>query len=162
LLLLRRYHLEDRDANGTRVMRSGERYLDAMYWSMTTMTTIGYGDRSPANAQEILFTVVAEVLGLSFFALLLQQVRQNGYLLSRRGRSLPANASGLDTHRDSISSRFDCSSGDGGGSRAAPPRSPSPLSRGGDGLDHADEAAAVAAPSGGKKAAGALSLGLLN
>eukprot|EP01047_Picozoa_sp_COSAG01_P099795 COSAG01_NODE_29750_length_630_cov_1.450094_1_plen_148_part_00 len=74
LLLLCRYHLEDRDANGTRVMRSGERYLDAMYWSMTTMTTIGYGDRSPANAQEILFTVVAEVLGLSFFALLLQQI----------------------------------------------------------------------------------------
>jgi hypothetical protein len=30
-------------------------------------------------------------------------------LLSRRGRRLPANASGFDTHRDSISSRFDCS-----------------------------------------------------
>jgi beta-glucosidase-like glycosyl hydrolase len=30
-------------------------------------------------------------------------------LFSRRGRSLPANASGLDTHRDSITSRFDCS-----------------------------------------------------
>jgi hypothetical protein len=29
--------------------------------------------------------------------------------LSRRGRSSPANASGLDTHRDSISSRFYCS-----------------------------------------------------
>jgi hypothetical protein len=28
--------------------------------------------------------------------------------LSRRGRSLPANASGFDTHRDSISSCFDC------------------------------------------------------
>jgi hypothetical protein len=25
-------------------------------------------------------------------------VSQNGYLLGRRGRSLPANASGLDTH----------------------------------------------------------------
>eukprot|EP01047_Picozoa_sp_COSAG01_P015988 COSAG01_NODE_808_length_13418_cov_9.469631_9_plen_265_part_00 len=36
------------------------------------------------------------------------QVNQNGSLLSRRGRSSPANASGLDTHRDSISSRFDC------------------------------------------------------
>jgi hypothetical protein len=35
-------------------------------------------------------------------------VSQNGWLLGRRGRSLPANASGLDTHRDSISSRFDC------------------------------------------------------
>jgi hypothetical protein len=35
-------------------------------------------------------------------------VRQNGWLLSRSGRSLPANASGFDTHRDSISCRFDC------------------------------------------------------
>eukprot|EP01049_Picozoa_sp_SAG25_P002732 SAG25_NODE_148_length_13769_cov_14.642648_12_plen_88_part_00 len=32
-------------------------------------------------------------------------VSQNGYLL---GRSLSANASSFDTHRDSISSRFDC------------------------------------------------------
>jgi hypothetical protein len=35
-------------------------------------------------------------------------VSQNGLLLSRRGRSLPTNDSGFDTHRDSISSRFDC------------------------------------------------------
>jgi hypothetical protein len=32
---------------------------------------------------------------------------QVGWLLSRRGRELPANASGLDTHRASISRRFD-------------------------------------------------------
>jgi hypothetical protein len=36
-------------------------------------------------------------------------VSQNGQLLSRRGRSLPAKSSGFDTHRDSISGRFDCS-----------------------------------------------------
>jgi hypothetical protein len=41
--------------------------------------------------------------------LLPRPVSQNGYMLSRRGRRLPANASGLDTHRDSISSLFDCS-----------------------------------------------------
>jgi hypothetical protein len=35
-------------------------------------------------------------------------VSRNGQLLSRRGRSLPANASDFDTHRDSISSLFDC------------------------------------------------------
>jgi N-acetylneuraminic acid mutarotase len=35
-------------------------------------------------------------------------VSPNGQLLSRRGRSLPADASDFDTHRDSISSRFDC------------------------------------------------------
>jgi hypothetical protein len=41
-------------------------------------------------------------------------VSQNGQLLSRRGRVVPANASGVDTHRDSISSRFDCSAALGG------------------------------------------------
>jgi hypothetical protein len=30
--------------------------------------------------------------------------------MSRRGRSSPANAGGFDTHRDSITSRFDRSS----------------------------------------------------
>jgi hypothetical protein len=35
-----------------------------------------------------------------------QKVSQNGQLLSRRGRSLPASASGLDTHRDPISMPF--------------------------------------------------------
>ena len=37
-------------------------------------------------------------------------VSQNGYLLSRRGRSSPASASGFDTHRAPITSRFDRSS----------------------------------------------------
>jgi hypothetical protein len=45
-------------------------------------------------------------------------VSPNGQLLSRRGRSLPADASGFDTHRDSISSRFECSSQSSTGSEA--------------------------------------------
>jgi hypothetical protein len=36
-------------------------------------------------------------------------VSQSGYLLSRCGRSVPENVGGFDTHRDSISSRLDCS-----------------------------------------------------
>jgi hypothetical protein len=32
-----------------------------------------------------------------------KKVRPNGCLLGRRGRSVPASASGSDTHRDSIS-----------------------------------------------------------
>eukprot|EP01047_Picozoa_sp_COSAG01_P090596 COSAG01_NODE_22408_length_857_cov_1.055409_1_plen_202_part_10 len=51
-----------------------------------------------------------------------QTVRQSGELLSRRGRSLSANASGLDTHRDSISSRSGCSaSGRSSWRRPRPP-----------------------------------------
>ena len=55
-------------------MGAGRRYTDAMYWSLTTMTTIGYGDRGPKTEEELSFTIVAEVVGLSIFALLLTQI----------------------------------------------------------------------------------------
>jgi hypothetical protein len=59
-------------------------YLLAGFWSLVALGTHGRRGSPPT------------------------QVSQNGYLLSRRGRSVPANASGFDTHRDPISSRFDC------------------------------------------------------
>ena len=51
-----------------------DQYVDALYWSLTTMTTIGYGDRSPHLKCEIVYTMIAEVLGLSFFAMLLNEI----------------------------------------------------------------------------------------
>lgn len=51
-----------------------EQYIDALYWSLTTMTTIGYGDRGPQLKEEILYTMGAEIVGLSFFAMLLNQI----------------------------------------------------------------------------------------
>jgi hypothetical protein len=53
------------------------------------------GGLPPASARHL-----GRVLPPSGVAVL--EVRQNGWLLSRRGRSLLANASGLVTHRDSI------------------------------------------------------------
>ena len=50
------------------------RYIDALYWSLTTMTTIGYGDRSPQTTSEIVFVLFCEVFGLAAFALLITQV----------------------------------------------------------------------------------------
>jgi len=50
------------------------KYIDCMYWAITTMTTIGYGDRGPSNSHEIIFVLFAEVFGLTFFALLLTQI----------------------------------------------------------------------------------------
>ena len=38
------------------------------------MTTIGYGDRGPKTQSEIVFVMVAEFVGLAFFAILLTQI----------------------------------------------------------------------------------------
>ena len=55
-------------------MDSLSQWIQAMYWSLTTMTTIGYGDRGPQTQHEIAFTMIAEVLGLMIFAVLLNQI----------------------------------------------------------------------------------------
>jgi Ca2+-binding EF-hand superfamily protein len=49
-------------------------WTQAFYWAITTMTTIGYGDRGPQNESEMVFTIVAELVGLAFFALLIQTI----------------------------------------------------------------------------------------
>jgi voltage-gated potassium channel len=45
-------------------------YLRSVYWTVTTVTTIGYGDYSPSkdNNAQIYFTILAQVLGVAFYA----------------------------------------------------------------------------------------------
>jgi len=57
-----------------RPMATSSQYISALYWSLTTMTTIGYGDRGPGNDPEIAFTMCSELIGLFFFVLLLEQI----------------------------------------------------------------------------------------
>jgi CRP-like cAMP-binding protein len=45
----------------------GPRYLAALYWAMTTLTTVGYGDITPASDNERLYAMLAMIIGGSFY-----------------------------------------------------------------------------------------------
>jgi CRP-like cAMP-binding protein len=47
-----------------------KKYLYAIYWSLTTMSTVGYGDITPANDRERWFATFALVVGALSFALI--------------------------------------------------------------------------------------------
>jgi hypothetical protein len=95
LVCLPRNHLRRRPPPYTQLCREREREMQ-MQMGLAKPTTSMRLDTARAY------------VGL---AACLHPVSQNGYLLSRRGRSLTANASGFDTHCDPISIRFDCSHG---------------------------------------------------
>jgi voltage-gated potassium channel len=54
----------------SRQFTNWEVYLRSVYWTVTTVTTIGYGDYSPSkdNNGQIYFTILAQVLGVAFYA----------------------------------------------------------------------------------------------
>lgn len=43
---------------------ASETYVYFMYWAITTMTTVGYGDTPPGNPMEIVFVTVAVYIGV--------------------------------------------------------------------------------------------------
>lgn len=49
-------------------------YITCIYWAVTTMTTIGYGDIVPSNTEERIVTLIAELVGSSVFLYGLTQV----------------------------------------------------------------------------------------
>ncbi|GMH39840.1 LOW QUALITY PROTEIN: hypothetical protein BSKO_07744 [Bryopsis sp. KO-2023] len=44
-----------------------ERYVTALYWSMSTMTTVGYGDVIPGNVREKLASMIGMMVGITAF-----------------------------------------------------------------------------------------------
>jgi hypothetical protein len=51
-------------------------YISALYWVVTTLTTVGYGDIKGAVYQEYLFTMAVEFLGIAFFALIMGSINK--------------------------------------------------------------------------------------
>jgi len=53
-----------------------EKYLSAMYWAMTTLTTVGYGDVTPVGDAELLYCVLAMVVGGSFYGFIVGRISE--------------------------------------------------------------------------------------
>lgn len=49
-------------------------YLYSLYWSITTLTTVGYGDITPTNNVEVIFTFMVMFLGVSLYAFVIGNV----------------------------------------------------------------------------------------
>lgn len=47
------------------------RYISALYWSITTMTTVGYGDMHAVNATEMIFIIFYMLFNLGLTAYLI-------------------------------------------------------------------------------------------
>jgi hypothetical protein len=60
------------------------RYLYSIYWSIVTMITVGYGDLTPQNSQEVLFTCCAMLIGCGMFAYSINIIGTYTEKISRR------------------------------------------------------------------------------
>lgn len=52
----------------------GQQYVSAIYWAITTLTTVGYGDISPSTEAEYYYAIVAMVVGGLFYGLIVAQL----------------------------------------------------------------------------------------
>lgn len=49
-------------------------YLNSLYFVLTTITTVGYGDMGGHTTSEYMFSMVMEFVGMSFFSFLMGSI----------------------------------------------------------------------------------------
>ncbi|KAF8042779.1 hypothetical protein BT93_A1185 [Corymbia citriodora subsp. variegata] len=62
------------------------RYVTSLYWSITTLTTVGYGDLHPVNVKEMLFDIFYMLFNLSLIAYLIGNMTNLVVHATRRTR----------------------------------------------------------------------------
>ncbi len=66
-------------------------YINSLYWVVTTLTTVGYGDITPIGNLQTIFTMVVEILGVGFYGFIIGKVAA---ILSKKD---PAKAKYLES-----------------------------------------------------------------
>jgi voltage-gated potassium channel len=56
-------------------------YISSLYWCITTLTTVGYGDITPQNNLQMVYTIFAEILGVGMYGYVIGNVAN---ILSKR------------------------------------------------------------------------------
>jgi hypothetical protein len=51
-----------------------DRYIRAFYWTITTLTTIGYGDITPATSGQTFYVILIEILGAGMYGLVIGNI----------------------------------------------------------------------------------------
>lgn len=49
-------------------------YIRAYYWTITTITTIGYGDITPSNNLQILYAIMIEIIGAGMYGFIIANI----------------------------------------------------------------------------------------
>ena len=49
-------------------------YLYSLYWSVITMTTVGYGDITPGTNIEYIFAIITALIGASLYAFVIGNI----------------------------------------------------------------------------------------
>jgi hypothetical protein len=55
---------------------SEDRYITSIYWVITTLTTVGYGDIKGYTTEEYLYTMGVEFIGIGFFSFIMGSINR--------------------------------------------------------------------------------------
>ena len=69
------------------------KYLAAIYWAFSTLTTVGFGDVSANSNIERIFSVVVMVMGVSWYAFIISSISSIVHLFDRRNAKIQRNTS---------------------------------------------------------------------
>ena len=73
-------------------------YLHSVYWALTTMTTVGYGDITPQTNPEIAFTMLTQVAGVIMYSFVIANIVSTITNLDARGAVLREKMNSIESY----------------------------------------------------------------